>query len=259
MKIGFIGFGKMGSSIAKSLKKSGKNEITCFDTNNDVLAEAKKTGFNIASSEKDVAEKSDVIFVCVKPQDIDSALMEIKTVSNGKIIVSIAAGKKMSAMKTVLGESKIVRVMPNINALAEASMNVFTTQNLSAMEKKKILELLNKCGVSLELPEEKFDAITAVSGSGPAFVAYFVEALAEAGEKNGLEAKESYELALQTLLGTAKLLSENNWEPKKVVEMVSSPNGTTVAGRKILESSEFKKIIEDTVTAARKRSAELGK
>ncbi|MEK6957631.1 MAG: pyrroline-5-carboxylate reductase [archaeon] len=258
MRIGFIGFGKMGSALASSLKKSGEKTVI-FDRNKEALAKAKQDGFEAADSASETAKKSGIIFVCVKPQDLGETLSEIKSDAKGKIVVSIAAGKKISSMKSVLGEAKIVRVMPNINALAGASMNVFTSQNLNSAEKKIIKSLLEKCGSAVEMPEEKFDAVTALSGSGPAFAAYFIDCLAEAGEKNGLSGKDSRELALNTVLGTAKLLKENNMRPIEVVEMVSSPNGTTVAGRKFLESGEFKKIISETVTAARKRSEELGR
>ncbi len=258
MRIGFIGFGKMGSALASSLKKSGEKTVI-FDRNKEVLAKAKQGGFEAAGSASETAKKSGIIFVCVKPQNLAETLSEIKSNAGGKIVVSIAAGKKISSMKSVLGEAKIVRVMPNINALAGASMNVFTAENLNSAEKKTIKGILEKCGSAVEMPEEKFDSVTALSGSGPAFVARFVEALAEAGQKNGLGKSEALELALQTVLGTAKLMKEKGFGTEQVVEMVSSPNGTTVAGRKILEQGEFKKIIFETVSAARKRSEELGR
>ncbi|MCR4335798.1 MAG: pyrroline-5-carboxylate reductase [archaeon] len=256
--IGFIGFGKMGSALAKSLVKKGiaKSEIICFDPNKELI---EKEGFVTAENSLKVAEKSETIFVCVKPNTVGKILEEIKPKVENQIVVSIAAGIKISAMKKALGKKKIVRVMPNICALAGEAACAFTSINLTKNEKTKVKELLENFGVAIEVEEKNFDGVTGLSGSGPAFVAYFLEAMAEAGTKNGLGKKEAYELALQTLIGTGKLLKESKMGTKELIEMVSSPNGTTIAGRKILEKGEFKKIIEKTITKAKEKSEELGK
>jgi len=255
--IGFIGFGKMGSALAKSIVKKGieKSEVICFDPNKELI---EKEGFVVADS-KDVVEKSEIIFLCVKPNLIEQILEEIKPKVENQIIISIAAGKKISSIQKIIGEKKIVRIMPNICALAGEAASAFVSINLNSEEKEKIKELLENFGVAVEVEEKNFDAVTGLSGSGPAFVAYFLEAMSEAGEKNGLEKEKAYELALQTLVGTAKLLKESKMNAKELIEMVSSPNGTTIAGRKILENGEFKKIVEETITKAKERSEELGK
>lgn len=256
--IGFIGFGKMGSALAKSLVKNSidKGNIVCFDPNKDLI---EKERFVVAADSKEVTEKSKIIFLCVKPNLIEQVLEEIKLEIENRIIISIVAGKKISAIQKIIGEKKIVRVMPNICALAGEAASAFTVINLEQEEKEKVKELLEKFGIAIEVEEKNFDAVTGLSGSGPGFIAYFLEAMAEAGEKNGLGKGEAYELALQTLVGTAKLLKESGMNTKELIEMVSSPNGTTIAGRKVLEQGEFKKIVEETITKAKEKSEELGK
>ena len=255
--IGVIGFGKMGSSLAKSFANSGtaKNEIICSDINNEAI---KKEGFVAAADSSEVAEKSEVIFICVKPGTIGTVLEEIKNKIDQKIIVSIAAGIKISSMKKIIGEKKIVRVMPNIAAIVGEGANAFTSINLDENEKQKIKKLLDNFGVSIEVDEQHFDIVTGLSGSGPAFVAYFLETMEETAIKHGLGKKEAHILGLQALFGTAKLL-KTGLTTQELIEMVSSPNGTTIAGRKVLENGEFKKIIEETLTKAKERSEELGK
>jgi len=256
--IGIIGFGRMGRAIAISLSGHIKGRVIAFDPDSSKIAGA-GNGIIAASSLKELCEKCSVIFLCVKPKDLAGVLEGIKSFVSGQTIISIAAGKKIPFIEKMLGKKKIVRVMPNINALAGASVNAFSCANISAAEKEKVKELLCGFGEAIEFEEKHFDAITALSGSGPAFVSYFAKCLAEAGEENGLPPDESQELAILTIFGTAKLLLEKNYSCTQVMEMVTSPNGTTQAGRKILEGGRFKKAVQGAVSAAAKRSEELGK
>ncbi len=259
MKIGIIGFGRMGSAIARALSKNRANRVLCNDSGAENLVLARKAGLKVAKSNSEVAEKSDFIFLCVKPKAIEAVLAEIKPAVKNQIIVSIAAGKTINSIEKIIGQKKVVRVMPNISALASSSMNVYAAKNMGVKGRKEVDALLSSFGRAVEMDEAHFDAVTGLSGSGPAFTAYFIRALAEAGKANGLGEKGAFDLALGTVLGTAKLMAELRLSPEEVIEMVSSPNGTTVAGRKILESGEFRRIVNETVSAARKRSEEMGK
>ena len=256
--IGFIGFGTMGKALSKTLLENGftKDKIICFDPK---IEQIQKSGFIVATNSKEVVEKSNFIFLCVKPNILNQVLEEIKSIITNQTIISIAAGMPISKMKTVLGEKKIVRVMPNICALVSESASAFTSINLNSIEKEKIKQLLENFGKAIEIEEKHFNAVTGLSGSGPAFVAYFLKLMISAGEENGLTKEQSKKLALQTLLGTSKLLSETKISPEELIEMVSSPNGTTIAGRKILENSAFEQIIKNTIARTKQRAEELGK
>ena len=150
--------------------------------------------------------------------------------------------------------------MPNLNcAVGEMAAAFSCNNNIGAGEKESIKNLLNKAGLALEVEEGKMDAVTALSGSGPAFIAYILDAFAKAGEKQGLSRGISYSLALQTLFGTAKLLKETGEKPDSLIKRVASPHGTTTAGLNVLEKSGISPIIEKAIEAAAKRSKELGK
>jgi len=261
MRVGIIGFGRMGSAIGKSLSGTLMgNAILCADTNLQKLKEAEKIGLRAASSPAEIAQKCDYIFLCVKPKDLDGVLAQMRPFAVAQVFLSIAAGKRIAGIEAALGEgSQVVRVMPNIAALARASVNVYTCRNVPAREESEVLRLLELFGKAVKMDERNFDSVTGLSGSGPAFAAYFIECLAQAGKTNGLSIEDAQTLALETVLGTAKLMKERNLSSAQVIEMVSSPNGTTVAGRRALEAGQFKNILRDAVSAAKKRSEELGR
>ncbi len=259
-KIGFIGTGNMAVALIRSMKDD--NKIISRDKNEEKLQKAgKELGIKITKDNNEVAKSSEIIFLCAKPDDIKEVLEEIKSNVKNQIVVSIAAGIKIKFIENIIGKNKkVIRVMPNLNcAVSEMAAAFSCNKNIEADEKESIKNLLNKAGLALEIEEEKMDAVTALSGSGPAFIAYILNAFAEAGEKQGLSREISYKLALQTLFGTAKLLKETEENPAGFIKRVASPRGTTEAGLKVLENSIIKSIIEKTVEAAAKRSKELGK
>ena len=260
MKIGFIGTGNMATALIRSMKDN--NKIISSDKNSEKLQKAsKELGIKIAKDNNEVAKSSEIIFLCAKPGDIKGILQEIKPNAGNKIIVSIAAGIKIKFIENIIGKNKkIVRVMPNLNcAVAEMAAAFSCSKNIEANEKESIKSLLNKAGLALEVEEEKMDAVTALSGSGPAFIAHILNCFAKAAEKQWLSKEISYKLALQTLFGTAKLLKETGEKPESLIKRVASPKGTTEAGLEVLQKSEIKSIIEKTIQSAAKRSKELGK
>lgn len=251
----------MGSALAKAVAGAGasKKRVFCLARSDESMQRASSDGFAVVAGPSELAEKCGVIFVCVKPKDLETALLSIKPFVLNQIIISIAAGKKISFMSEVLGAKKIVRAMPNICALAAESVTAFACHGLDDAEKGTVAKLLESFGTVIELEERHFDCVTALSGSGPAFVARFVEYLAKAGESEGLTAKAARLLALRTVLGTARLMSEKGLSTEQVVDLVSSPAGTTVAGRVVFENGLIEGAVKGALAAARKRSEEMGK
>lgn len=261
VNVGFIGAGNMAYALGKAMcDKKLVSSLHFFDLVKERLDLVEKD-FNAKtySSNKEVVENSDLIFVAVKPQVINIILEDIKEfLTEDKIIVSIAAGVKISKFQEKLSNGiKLVRVMPNTPCLVgEMAAAYSVSDGVSENEIKLINSLLNSAGKAYLVDENLLDAVTGLSGSGPAFVARLIQAFIEEGIENGLEKEIAKNLTLQTFIGTAKLLE--NISPDDLVEMVSSPNGTTVAGREVLESSNYKKILKNTIKRAVERSKKLG-
>lgn len=265
VRIGFIGSGNMAKALIKGILDRGISDtmgIISSDKDPKKLEEVEKTlEIRTTTDNKEVIENSDVIFIAVKPQDMGKVLEEVKdSVKKEKIVVSIAAGIKISFMESILGDKKIVRVMPNTPCLvSEMAAGFAPNKNVTEQEISTIEMILESAGKAIMLDEELLDAVTGLSGSGPAFVARIIEGFKEAGVEDGLSEDIAYELSLRTFIGTAKLLEKKKMQPEELIDMVSSPNGTTVAGREILDNSDVKEIIKKTVKKATERSKELGK
>ncbi|MFH0874874.1 MAG: pyrroline-5-carboxylate reductase [archaeon] len=257
-KIGIIGTGKMGEALIKAMS-SGKFKLFCFEKNTGRMEQiAKSYNINKTKSVKELEEKSNIIIIAIKPQDVFNAVSEIS--ATDKLIISIAAGIKITALEISMPHARIVRVMPNTPCLiSEMAAGYSFSSKCRQHDKNIVRAILSSAGIAVPVKEELMDAVTGLSGSGPAFVARLIEYFIDAGVSQGLTYDEAKVLTLQTFLGTTKLLQETILSPKELVDMVSSPNGTTVAGRNILESSDIKEIIEKTVAKAVARSIELGK
>ena len=259
-RVGFIGAGNMALALIKAIAKDNlASSVYASDIKESRLklieaeTKAKITPFN-----KVVVNESDVIFLAVKPQVIDKVLDELK--DTNKLVVSIAAGITLKHLESKLKNARVVRVMPNTPCLVgEMAAGFALGKKTTDKDVKIVEEILNSAGKAFCLKEELLDAVTGLSGSGPAFIAYLLEGLIEGGVKQGLTKDVATELAVQTCLGTAKLLLEKGLSTKELIDMVSSPKGTTVAGRKVLENSDIKKILAKTVEEATKRSKELGR
>ncbi|MCK5850761.1 MAG: pyrroline-5-carboxylate reductase [Kiritimatiellae bacterium] len=265
MKIGFIGAGKMAEAILSDLIRSSfvkPQNVYMSDVNSDRRKLIRKRYcVNIFPDSRHVMDGTDVVLLAVKPQDIDSVLGDIADIlSNKQLIISIVAGKKLSYLTGKLNSSKVIRVMPNIAALVSESMSAFCVgKGVGEKDKARAVKLLSSFGEILEVPEKHFDAVTALSGSGPAFFAHFLSLMIDAGTNLGLQKKDSAILACQTILGTATLLAKGIFTPDELVEAVSSPKGTTVAGLEVLQKAPVANIIRKTLQAAADRSKELNK
>jgi len=200
------------------------------------------------------------VILAVKPQNMDDVTADIAgSITDDKIIVSIAAGITLSYLSSRLKTAKIIRVMPNTPALVQEGMSVLSLcECIKDREMGMIRGIFSAIGKVMVLPEKYMDAVTAVSGSGPAFIALFVEKMTEAGVHAGLSQDNASELAIQTLIGTAKLL-ETGMPPNKLREMVTSPGGTTAAGLKVFEEKGLKEMVDAVIQAAANRSKELGR
>lgn len=263
--IGFIGAGNMAEAIIKGLllsKSVKKSEITASDINPERLKFiTSQYGIKSTASNKDVVINSDLVILCVKPGVFSTVLSDIKNLSiSNKLFISIAAGIKTSFIKKVVEKNiKIVRVMPNAPSFVlEAASAVYFGEGFSKDEKKSVLSILESIGKVYEIEkEELMDAVTGLSGSGPAFVSIFIEALSDGGVKSGLSRELSHKLAVQTVYGTSKMLIEFGKHPAEIKDMVSSPGGTTISGIHKLEEKGFRNAIISAVEAAAVRSNKL--
>lgn len=263
--IAFIGCGKMGEAILNGIlnKKLYKQKnIFFFDpSKKQVSYLRKKYEINPVKNNVDLVKKSQVVILAVKPQVMRETLKEIRNVIKSKLVISVAAGIEIKTIQKILGiKTKIIRVMPNTPCLIGRGISVLCfSKTVNNNEKKMAGDIFVSMGKILKLDEKYFNPVTALSGSGPAFIYRIVEAFIEAGRSLGLNENISKELATETFIGAVSMVKKSKKKINELVEDVSSPGGTTVAGRKILEKSSYKKIIEDTIKAAKKRAEELSK
>ena len=260
--ISFIGTGKMATALISCIyNKRFVKSIIASDKNEKNLNSIKKQ-FEIKTTKvnKEAVKNSDIVFICVKPQDIDDVLNEIKNVVKDQLIISIAAGIKIRHIEGILGNKSVIRVMPNINCLAgEMAAGFSAGKYATRKDIGDVSKLLNSAGISFFVKEDLLDTVGAISGSGPAFFAYFIKAFQDAGVKSGLPEETAFKLAAQTALGTGKLLMQKSISPEELIGLVASKKGITVEGLKILKKHKVKSTLIKTINAAVKRSKELGR
>lgn len=263
MRIGFIGCGKMAEAMASGLLSAGlvrPSQIHGGDVDTSRLKTLRKRyGIRTCAHNSEVFQASDVVFLSVKPYQIQSVLNDVKGVINdGHLIISIAAGVPLQAMESILDQGRFVRVMPNMPCLVSAGMSVFSLgSRTTTQDRRTVNRLLSSFGQVMELPETVFDSVTAISGSGPAFFSYLLNKMANGATKKGLDRKTALKLAIQTMFGTAKLLMEHGTDPDELVTSVATPNGTTAAGLAVMDKRGTGTILRDAVRAAAKRCREL--
>jgi pyrroline-5-carboxylate reductase len=265
-KTAIIGGGKMGSIIARGLITqkiyTAKNIIIAdIDPQRlDFLRKSLKT--KVTLDNQKAVSGAHVIILAVKPQNMAMTLQDISpVVAPSQTVISIAAGVTTKFIESHLTKSvRVIRVMPNTPALAGEGVAAITAGRYArAADIKKARSIFDAVGISVEVDEKLMDAVTGLSGSGPAYFFLIIEALIEAGVKTGLSRSLAKQLAAQTMLGAARLCLESDQEPAQLREMVTSPNGTTFAGLKVMESNNIRKIMVATVQAATKRSRELAR
>jgi pyrroline-5-carboxylate reductase len=264
-RVGIIGVGNMGESIVRALISSGtdKSEILYYEakparsrTINESYA------IEAAGSSGDVAAKCRYVILAIKPQDAKAAIAALaSSVSDANIIISIMAGIGGPTISGLLGKPvKLVRVMPNICiAIKEGALGVAPNNLLSKDEMEDVYALLAPLGRVVDVSEEQMDAVTALAGSGPAFVLSFLEALVDGGVRMGLARDKAFGLALQTIKGTIDMVDAEKLHPALMKESITSPGGTTIAGLVILEEKGFKGNVVRALEAAQDRARELSK
>ena len=264
-KIGFIGAGKMAEAMISGLianRFANPNEIRVSDISAERLATVgREYGVRITLANAEVVAQVPVCVLAVKPQQLAEVLRDLApSLSKDHLIVSIVAGKSTAYLESLLPAGRVVRVMPNIACLVGAGMNVFTLgSRATAADGALVSNLLGCCGRALEVPESLFDAVTALSGSGPAFFAYLLDRLVDGAVQEGMPREQALILAAQTMTGTAQLLLRKNMSPSDLAAAVTSAKGTTAAGREVLETPVVADILGRTIQAAARRSRELGR
>lgn len=264
MKIGFIGTGNMGSSIIKGIlsSKFEKSEnINIFDLDKEKVNNlVKEYGVNAVNSEKELAENCNIIILSVKPHIIPIVLKNLSgNVKKDTIILTIAAGISISVIENALGEDKkVVRTMPNTPAQVLSGMTAVTfNKNIENSEKEIIFKLLNSFGKSVEIEEKLMHAYTGISGSLPAYVYMFMEALADGGVLCGMPRNKAYEIVAQTVAGSAKMLLETGKHPGQLKDEVCSPAGTTIEAVRVLENGNFRGNVIEAVVTCTEKSKEM--
>jgi pyrroline-5-carboxylate reductase len=263
-RLGIIGTGKMGSALIRGLTKAGllaPDEIIASDINQKTLDQLKKeVGIQVTVDNTLVVKSSEMILLALKPDLIRPVLKEIRgTLSREHLVISIAAGVPIKTIEDVIGnECRVIRVMPNTPCLIGAGVSAYSPgRGATDKDRKDVRSLLEAVGMTVELPEKQLDAVTGLSGSGPAFVFMVIEALSDGGVKMGLPRPVAMQLATQTVLGAARMVQETGKHPGELKDQVASPGGTTIAGIKALEQGGLKAALIEAVEAATRRSIEL--
>ncbi|MFH1617740.1 MAG: pyrroline-5-carboxylate reductase [Candidatus Margulisiibacteriota bacterium] len=259
-KLAFIGCGKMAEALIGGILKgkafTAKN-IIVFDVDPKRLQAAKKRfGVTVARNNQQAVDLAQTVILAVKPQGMKNALNGIK--AKNKLVISIAAGVKLAFFGELLPESRIIRAMPNNPALVAKGVTALAPSRQCREADTRLARRLFSCvGEVVDVPEKLMDAVTGLSGSGPAFVYLFIEAMIEAGVLLGLDGKKAEKLATATVLGSAETIRATRLSPRALRKMVTSPGGTTLEGIKALEGKEFRQIVIGSVVAAARRSREL--
>ena len=261
-KIGVIGCGNMGGAILYGALESGvlaKENVYVYDINPAMMEKAKGWGVNLAADDEDVCKNSDIILLAVKPQNAAEALEQCKKALDSKAMMSTVAGVTVERLQAMIdGTPRILRLLPNTPAMVFAGAFALCSDNDFKEDEMEIAKsIYSSIGVVELLPEHLIDAACALNGGGPAYVAMFIEAMADGGVKQGLPRATAYRLAEQTFLGTAKMLLEMDIHPGALKDMVTSPAGTTIEGCEALERGGMRASVMECIKAAAERSRQL--
>ena len=265
LNVGFIGAGKMATALARGFIRAeivSPKEITAsdpFDTARKSFAAA--IGAKTVVANLDVAKAATVLILATKPDQVAAALAEISSAfSKNHLLISIAAGVTLAKLEGALpAGARVIRVMPNTPALVGAGASAFALgKSATAADGELARKLLSAVGVALQVKESLLDAVTGLSGSGPAYVYQFIEALSDGGVASGLPRDIATRLAAQTVLGGAKMVLETGQHPGALKDQVTSPGGTTIEGLHELEKGKMRAAVMSAVRAATEKSKKLG-
>ena len=262
-RFGFIGVGNMGGALAKAASRSTKQILLCDHEAGKAAELARHLGCEFADS-RSVAAECEYVFLGVKPQIMGDVLGEIKATlakHPDVILVSMAAGLSIGTIRRMAGDDyKVIRIMPNMAAaVGEGEILYTTSENVTKVDIGKFLNLMKHAGQLTGMEESMIDAGCSLSGCGPAFVFKFIRALAQGGVNAGIDPETALALAIQTVMGSAKLLEESHQDIDTMIKSICSPGGSTIEGVKALDSADMEKAITEAVAASFKRNLELGK
>lgn len=266
MKLGLIGCGKMGRALLEGALKANivapENVYVTSRTQETRQTLADELGVQIASSNIELASKVDVVYLCTKPAIIPLVLLELAETPeclDGTLLISVAAGLTLSQLQAPLpGSARVIRCMPNTPSLIGKGASAYAAgPQTSQADAAMACRLLGAAGSVIEVDEHLMDAVTGVSGSGPAYVYTFIEALADGGVLEGLPRPQALELAAQTVLGAASMVAETGLHPALLRDMVTSPGGTTIAAIASLEANNFRSATIQAVQTATQKAREI--
>ncbi len=264
-KVGFIGTGKMASAIIKGLITNGvysAEEVVASNVHESSRMRAEKElGIKVHSATEDMVSECDVIVLAVKPQQIPEVFASgnVKMSSN-HLLISIAAGISIKTLKTYVPDSRVVRAMPNICSTISAGATAFSvSENCDENDIKNVTKIFDSIGMCFEVKEKDMDAVSGLSGCGPAYMFMVIEAMADGGVLMGLPRDLSIKLAAQTMLGSAKTVLETGEHPERLKDSVCSPGGATIEGVNTLENYSTRAAFIAAVQAGTEKSKELGK
>jgi pyrroline-5-carboxylate reductase len=265
LKIGFLGAGKMATALAKGFLNAGLVKAAQLSAADPFDAARKhfsdETGAKTSAANLEVAESASVLILATKPDQVAAALAEISSAfKEDHLVISIAAGVTLAKLEAALpAGARVIRVMPNTPALVGAGASGFALgKNATAADGELAKKLLSAVGVAMQVKESLLDAVTGLSGSGPAYVYQFIEALSDGGVAAGLPRDVATKLAAQTVLGGAKMVLETGVHPGALKDQVTSPGGTTIEGVHELEKGKLRATVINAVRAATEKSKKLG-
>jgi pyrroline-5-carboxylate reductase len=265
VRVGFLGAGRMAAALAKGLVSARFTTPEAIIASDPLAAAresfAAQSGARATTSNVEVVRSADVVVLAVKPQHVAAAVSEIRTELQPRhLVISIAAGVPLKTLIALLGTSaRVIRVMPNTPCLVGAGASAYALGGgASPADGELVCRLLSTVGLAVELAEGLLDAVTGLSGSGPAYIYQVIEALSDGGVLMGLPRDVATKLASQTVLGAAQMVLQTGQSPSVLKDAVASPGGTTIAGLHALESGGLRAALMNAVQAATLRSRELG-
>ena len=261
-KLGVLGAGVMGQAIMKSVtgqKLLDVSQIAVFDVSEDKTEKLRSEGYRVCLSAKELVKESEFVLIAVKPQHFDALASQI-ALSSENTVISIMAGIKTDTIQAKAGNSfGIARVMPNTPCQIGKGVCAVVYKNVSEDKKSFIKQLLGCCGEVVDVEEDLFDAVTSVSGSGPAYVYMFIDGMIKGGMDGGLSYNQSKKLAINTVVGAALLASASDELPEALTEKVCSKGGTTIEAVKIYREKGLETLIREGIAACKKRSEEMSR
>ena len=264
-QIAFLGAGRMATALARGFVKSGQvspQQISAADTSPASLQSfsTQLSGCALFEDGRALPHDVDLLVLAVKPQVAAVAIAPLKAMLSKTKVLSVIAGIRLQKLEQWLGTDQLIRCMPNTPSLVNAgAIGIASHPSVSAGDLELIEGLLQSVGQVVRTTEPQLDAVTGLSGSGPAYVFSFIRALITGGVQSGLTPQAAQELALQTVFGAVELLRQSQQTPEELIAQVSSPGGTTLRGLEVLAAGGFEKIVADCVLAAARRAEELGR